>query len=141
MSGHTISMCTAVHGKACASQAVTLCTQPERCPSQMLSSLPPPQRGNVENDAIGTGSEPMEPEDGLQGSSQKEPLSHGSPPVPVAGPLNPTGAGSPGPDGTGKMIAGKTAIGVGAGHPLTMTGMIATTAILTVRRMKQRTLT
>ena len=38
---------------------------------------PPPQRGNVENDAIGPGSEPMEPEDGLQGSSQKEPLSHG----------------------------------------------------------------
>ena len=81
----------------------------------MLSSLPPLQRGNVEKDAIGPGSEPMEPEEELQGSSQKEPLSHGigrmcrpdngdaqrSPPVPVAGPLIPTGAGSPGPDGTG----------------------------------------
>ena len=73
---------------------------------------PPPLRGNVEKDAIGPGSEPMVPEEGLQGSSQKEPLSHGtgrmcrpdkgdaprSPPVPVAGPLNPAGAGNPGPD-------------------------------------------
>ena len=43
MSLYMSETCTASHGKACTSSAVTLCTQPERCPSPMLSSLPPPE--------------------------------------------------------------------------------------------------
>ena len=46
-------------------------------PKPNAEQPPPPPRGNVEKDAIGPGSEPMEPEEGLQGSSPKEPLSHG----------------------------------------------------------------
>ena len=116
---------------------------------------PPPLRGNVGKDTIGPGSEPMEPEEGLQQSSQKEPLSHGtgrmcrpdkgdaprSPPVAVAGPLNPAGAGNPGPDRTGKMIAGEATAGSGTKHPLTMNGKTATTMTPTVRRMTRKMLT
>ena len=53
----------------------------------------------------------------------------------MAGPLNPAGAGSPGPNGTGKTIAGETTAGDGVKNPLTTIGKTATMMTPTVRRM------
>ena len=46
-------------------------------PEPNAEQPPPPPEGNVEKGAIGPGSEPMEPEEGLQGSLQKEPVLEG----------------------------------------------------------------
>ena len=73
--GHVCTVCC-VSGQCLRGSSIHLVHAAGAMPQPSAEQPRPPRRGNVDKGHPDAGSELMEPEEGLQGSSQKEPLSH-----------------------------------------------------------------